>query len=293
MISPKQFILIEYHGIPYPSGYTSSIREVTGHLDKEEIEKVDAYSLHTEYSYGRRELNSKLISTFPILQSSHRDGVPQLWKSPQWAEEFAQFIIGLVADNPPPEIIEIHPPFTDYTDFEHFIECFKVFESRVSEHFPNTKFFIENRAGTLYHGGRFLVGKASEIATLCEFIQRDHVNLGVVLDFPQLLTAEHIDTVPFNFEKYNAAIEAIYPLRHLIKGIHLWGKKKSPAGRWTAHCGTLDTYFDGNNENKQVFLSGIARICDDSNIRYLVPEVNSGAEDLAHIINDLFSHQPH
>ena len=73
----------------------------------------------------------------------------------------------------------------------------------------------------------------------------------------------------------------------MIKGIHIWGKKKNPNGRWIAHCGTLDTYFDGNNESKTVFIDGILRICDDGRTRFLVPEVNSGAEDLRSIIADV------
>ena len=44
------FELIEYNGIPYPEGYASRIKEFAGHLDKEEIEQAECYSLHTEYS---------------------------------------------------------------------------------------------------------------------------------------------------------------------------------------------------------------------------------------------------
>ena len=62
------------------------------------------------------------------------------------------------------------------------------------------------------------------------------------MDFPQLLTAERLDTLKFNADKYMSAIEKIHPYQHLIKGIHIWGKKKNPKGRWIAHCGNLDTY---------------------------------------------------
>ena len=55
------FELIEYNGIPYPKGYISKIKEVAGHLDKEDIEQVDCYSLHTEYSYGKRKFNSSIL----------------------------------------------------------------------------------------------------------------------------------------------------------------------------------------------------------------------------------------
>ena len=183
--------------------------------------------------------------------------------------------------------MEIHPPFNDYADIEHFVKCYKVFEKEIRQAYPNTNIFIENRSGAVYRGGRFLVGKADEIVYLCQAIEKYNLELGIVLDFPQLLTAERLDTLKFNADKYKAAIERIHPYQHLIKGIHIWGKKKNPKGRWIAHCGTFDTYFGGNEESKNVFLNGIARICDDGRTRFLVPEVNSGAEDLKSIIVDL------
>ena len=40
-------------------------------------------------------------------------------------------------------------------------------------------------------------------------------------------------------------------------------------------------------KSKTIFLDGIKRICDDGRTRFLVPEVNSGAEDLKSIIKDI------
>ena len=74
----------------------------------------------------------------------------------------------------------------------------------------------------------------------------------------------------------------------MIKGIHIWGKKKSETGRWVAHCGNFDTYFNGNKENKKIFIDGIINVCNDGQKRFFVPEVNSGAEDLRCILDDLF-----
>ena len=281
------FELIEYNGIPYPEGYVSRIKEVAGHLDKEEIEQEDCYSLHTEYSYGKRKLDSAILNKYKELRESHKGGVPQLWKSEEWAKEFFAFICELTADKNPPNVVEIHPPFNDYADIEHFVKCYKVFEKEIKQAYPNTNIFIENRSGAVYRGGRFVVGKADEIVSLCEAIEKYNLDLGIVLDFPQLLTAERLDTLKFDADKYIAAIEKIHPYQHLIKGIHIWGKKKNPKGRWIAHCGTLDTYFDANEESKNIFLNGIKRICDDGRTRFLVPEVNSGAEDLRSIIEDL------
>lgn len=283
------FELIEYNGIPYPEGYISKIKEVAGHLDKEKIENEESYSLHTEYSYGKRKLDSTVLQKYNTLKEANKAGVPQLWKSEEWAKEFAEFICELTEDNNPPSIIEIHPPFNDYADIEKFVKCYKVFESIIKLSFPKTKIFIENRSGSIYRGGKFIAGKADEIALLCQAIEENNLELGVVLDFPQLLTAERIDTLKFNVEKYMNAIEKLYPYQHIIKGIHIWGKKKNPNGRWVAHCGTLDTYFGCNQENKKEFLNGIEKLCNDGVKRFLVPEVNSGVEDLKSIIYDIIN----
>ena len=283
----NMFELIEYNGIPYPEGYVSKIKEVAGHLDKEEIEQSECYSLHTEYSYGKRKLDSPILEKYEALRQANKGGVPQLWKSEEWAKEFAEFVCELTKDRNAPHIVEIHPPFNDYADMDSFAKCYKVFEDAIKQAYPDTNIFIENRSGAVYRGGKFIVGKADEIVALCEAIEKHNLKLRIVLDFPQLLTAERLDTLKFNAEKYISAIEKIHPYQHLIKGIHIWGKKKNPKGRWIAHCGTLDTYFGGNEESKNVFLNGIARICDDGSTRFLVPEVNSGAEDLKSIIEDV------
>ena len=287
----NNFCFIEYNGVAYPSEYESTIKEIAGHLDKENIEDAKSYSLHTEYSYGKRNLDSVLISKYEALAEANKNGVPQLWKSDKWATEFAEFILELTKSRTAPRIIETHPPFNDYADLSGFLDCYKRFESRIHEVYPDTQIFIENRSGALYRGGRFLVSKAEEIVALCERIECDNVNLGVVLDFPQLLTAERIDPLKFKNEKYLNAIESIHPYQKTIKGIHIWGKKKSAKGRWTAHVGTLDTYFGDNDESKNIFISGIERVCDDGRVRFLVPEINSGAEDLASVMSDLFGNE--
>ena len=76
----SKFKLIEYNNIPYPEGYICKIKEVAGHLDKEEIEDKEVYSLHTEYSYGKRKFNSQILEKYLTLKESKKDGVPQLWK---------------------------------------------------------------------------------------------------------------------------------------------------------------------------------------------------------------------
>lgn len=288
MLSKDCFVFIEYNGVAYPEGYSAEIHEVAGHLDKDTIEAIERYSLHTEYSYGKRKFETLRLTAFPILCEANRDGVPQLWKSNEWAEEFADFIIGLTQDHKSPEIIEIHPPFDDYCSLDEFSERYCIFEQKIHAVYPDTTIVIENRSGAVYRGGKFLVGKAKEIAVLCELIRQNSLNLGVVLDYPQLLTAEGIDTLKFKAEKYQSAIDALIPYRALIKGIHIWGKKRSATGRWVAHAGNLDTYFGDNQEVKALFISGIEQICNDGVKRFLVPEVNSGEADLDAIMNDLF-----
>lgn len=287
----SRFTLVEYNNVPYPNGYEANIKEVAGHFDKDSIDAVGAYSLHTEYSYGKRKFDSKLMAQHPVLREANKEGVPQLWKSADWASEFADFIVALTASHEPPCTVEIHPPFNDYCTLEQFAERFQVFEKKLHAAYPDAAIVIENRAGSIYHGGKFLFGKAKEIALLCELIQKNDLQLGVVLDFPQLLTAENIDTLKFNTTKYNAAVEVISQYQALIQGVHIWGKKKSSTGRWVAHSGTLDTYFGGDSISKATFLAGIHRVCNDERARFLVPEVNSGAEDLAAIIVDLFEKQ--
>lgn len=284
-----RFILVEYNGLKYPEGYSAQIHEVAAHFDKESISPEGVYSLHTEYSYRQRDFDSERISRFSILRESHKDYVPQLWKSEAWAQEFADYIISLTAGHIAPSVIEIHPPFNDYCSLDDFSERYRVFEERIHSVHPETIIVIENRAGTVYRGGRFLVGKATEIAALCELIKQDKLKLGVVLDFPQLLTAENIDPLKFKTEKYQTAIDTISPYRNFIRGIHIWGKKKSASGRWVAHSGNFDTFFGGNVDVKNTFLSGLRQICSDGHSRFLVPEVNSNAEDLLSIISDINS----
>lgn len=287
-LDPANFVFVEYNGIPYPNQYFSQMAEVAGHFDKQTVDNVENYSLHTEYSYGKRKFDSELMSKFPVLRNANKDGVPQLWKSEEWAEAFAEFVIALTKEHTPPKTIEIHPPFNDYCSLDEFIDRYCIFEKKVHAAYPHTLIVIENRAGAVYRGGKFLIGKAKEIANLCEQIKNRGINLGIVLDFPQLLTAEGIDPASFKAEKYNAAIDTLLPYRDLIKGIHIWGKKKSATGRWVAHAGNLDTYFLGDSSVKEAFICGINRICEDGVKRFLVPEVNSGAADLAKIMVDLF-----
>lgn len=283
------FILVEYNGLSYPEGYSTQIREVAAHFDKEDIEPKAEYSLHTEYSYGKRKFNTQRIAKFPILSEANKEGVPQLWKSIEWADVFADFLISLTEGHEAPTIIEIHPPFNDYCTLPEFAERYRIFEEKIHQVYPDVIIVIENRAGSVCHGGRFLIGKSKEIVALCNLIKTENLKLGIVLDFPQLLTAENIDPLKFKVEKYQTAIQAISEYRDLIKGIHIWGKRKDGRNIRRAHMGNLETYFDGNETIKKEFVRGIHKICNDGKLRFLVPEVNSSEKDLELIIRDLCS----
>ena len=283
----KFFAFVEYNGFAFPVDYKANLCEVAAHFDKDTINPSGPYSLHTEYSYGKRNFSSSLISNYPALVEAHKSYVPQLWKSEEWAVAFANFLIDLTKEKAPPSIIEIHPPFNDYCTADMFSERFQAFEKHVHTVYPEVLILIENRAGTVYRGGKFLFGTAKEIVSLCDLIKRDKLCLGIVLDFPQLLTAERIDPINFNVPKYQLAIHSISEYQSMIKGIHIWGKKKSTTGRWVAHSGTLNTYFGGDDTTKEAFLSGIRKICSDGQSRFLVPEVNSNEDDLSSIIKDL------
>lgn len=122
------FIPIQYGKKRYSDGIDCKIHEVAGHFDKENIENEIKYSLHTEYSHSARKLNHTLIQKYPIHSEANKNGIPQLWKSKEWSEVFADYITALIANHNAPEIIEIHPPFNDYCNsIELFLDRYSIF----------------------------------------------------------------------------------------------------------------------------------------------------------------------
>ncbi len=286
-----KLVPITYHNKKYPSGIVSLIDEVAGNLDKDKIEPTRAYSLHTEYSHMPRKLNNQLINKFPKLKTSHNEYVPELWKDEEWSREFAYFIIELIGKNKSPEIIEIHPPFSNYcTNFDDFFNRYQIFESIILEKYPNVKIFIENRCGTFYKGGKFLLSKTKSIVSFLEELQKRKMRLKLVLDYPQVFSAELIKMDNIKLEKIIEFNREIKPYRENIGGFHLWGKKKSKLGRWTPHTGDLNTFFSNNEEMKKEFIKSIIDTFDDDTIRYFVPEVNSSEDDLQSIVSDLIKY---
>lgn len=281
-------IPITYHSKKYPNGIFSNIDEIAGNLDKESINPQRKYSLHTEYSHMKRNLDSKLINKYPELKKSERDKVPQLWKNKEWAIEFANFIVELVDNNIPPEIIEIHPPFNDYCkDLSEFFDIYGEFEKIILKKFPKVKIFIENRCGTFYKGGKFIISSSKSIILFLQELQKRDLKLKLVLDYPQVFSAESIKMDNIKLKKIVDFNNNISQYISYIGGFHLWGKRKSKSGRWTSHSGDLNTFFSDNQILKEEFINSIIGTFNDNLVRYFVPEVNSSETDLQSIINDL------
>lgn len=283
----SNFRMIKYHKQSYPPSIPLCIEEVAGHFDVEALRTTMAYSLHTEYSYGKRSFSSERVKDLNAICSAQRNGVPQLWTSIKWAEEFAEFLERAIQKLPQPKVIEIHPPFDDYTeDVEEFVQRYKAFESIILTKLPNTEIHIENRCGSIYSRGKFVISTLPHLIKLCDTIERDGLALRIALDIPQLYTAHNA------FRNGGVAItgllDEVRQMRRFIAGVHLWGKGVSSAGRKVAHYGDLNAYFS-DQSLKQEFLVAFHRLFDDGKCRNLVLEVNSGNEDLISIISDLES----
>ena len=284
-------IPITYHSKKYPKNVISNIDEIAGNFDKDIINPKREYSLHTEYSHMKRKLDNRLINKYPELKKSERENIPQLWKSKEWAREFANFIIELVGNNIPPKIIEIHPPFNDYCkNFSLFFDIYEEFEKIISAELPNTNIFIENRCGTFYKGGKFIISNGKSIIQFLQELEVRKLRLKLVLDYPQVFSAESIKMDDIKLKKIIEFNNNIKPYISHIGGFHLWGKRKSQTGRWTSHTGDLNTFFSNNNLLKDEFISSVVNTFDDNDIRFFAPEVNSSEEDLQSIIFDLLKY---
>ena len=276
------FEMVKYHSQSYPADIPLRIEECAAHFDVAAVRSELKRSLHTEYSYGKRKFDSGLVQQFPAITSAHKDGVPQLWKDEKWAGEFAEFLF-LLSKADVPAVIEIHPPFKDYTDWDGFIRSYRVFEDLVMARFPDASILIENRCGSIYRGGRFLLSKTQDVETLCNLIEQNDLKLKIAYDIPQIYTAHNAKKQ----SQYLDLLQQAKAYRSLIGGVHLWGKTKTDSGRIVAHCGDLTTYFDGDIATKALFLETFNDLFDDGICRKMVLEVNSGNADLISIIVDL------
>lgn len=284
-----KLIPVKYHNKSYPDSVVPLLDEVAGNLDSKQISMHMPYSLHTEYSYMKRNLDSALVSDLEELKAATKNGIPQLWKSAKWSEQYALFIKRLIGDSIAPEVIEIHPPFRDYCEsLETFWERYMVFFDCISAQYPNTKIIMENRCGTMYAGAPFLFSTCDDILRLCKFLAKGHTELGVIVDYPQLFSAEKIRMDHIVPDKILCFNECLRPYANSVDAIHLWGKRKGEnSNRWSPHTGDLNTFFGNDMETKELFLASMQNAFCDEKARYFVPEVNSSEEDLKSIVNDL------
>lgn len=284
-----KLIPVKYHNKNYPEGVIPQLDEIAGNLDSKAISARRPYSLHTEYSYMKRKFDSELLRDLDELKSAHKDGIPQLWKNVKWSEEYAVFIERLIGDSVPPEVIEIHPPFRDYcNDLAAFWERYIVFYKYIIKKYPKTKIIIENRCGTMYTGSGFLISTCNDVLELCRFLTDSHTELGVIVDYPQLFSAEKIKMDNVKLDKILRFNTEIKPYVSIVQAIHLWGKRKSKkSNRWSPHSGDLNTFFSNDNVKKAVFLESMKDLFHDDIKRYFVPEVNTSEDDLKSIVSDL------
>jgi len=288
IIVMSKLIPVRYNKNNYPAHIKCEIQEVAGNFDKEALDVTSPYSLHTEYSYMPRTFNSKILHDLFQLKTAHKENVPKLWYNKEWANEFYIFIERLVGLNNPPEVIEIHPPFKEYCNsFEQFIDVFNIFYDIIILKYPNVKIFIENRCGTFYKGSKFLLSTCSDVLQLCNILKKINLNLKIVLDYPQIFSAEKINMDNISLKKILAFNMELIKYIDIIGGFHMWGKKKSEKGRWVSHAGNFNTFFSNDNELKYDYLNSVINTFNDNITRYFVPEINSGKEDLFSIVTDL------
>ena len=290
-----KLIPVKYHKKDYPDPIRPLLIELAGNLDSKPIDVDQPYSLHTEYSYMKRKLDSELLVGLEELRNANHNGIPQLWKSEQWSIEYAYFIERLIGSSIPPEVIEIHPPFLDYcSSLSVFWERYLIFYREIKEVYPDTTILIENRCGTTYSKSNFLLSTCGDMLEFCRFLADGHRELGLIVDYPQLFSAEKIKMDQVKLDKILQFNRELKPYVDTVGAIHLWGKQKrksktSGTSRWTPHCGDLNTFFSGEQDKKAAFLTSVKDTFDDQKERYFVPEVNTTEEDLQSIIQDMVS----
>ena len=273
-------IPVQYHSRVYPPDIKPHIQEVAGTFKANPRPIQGDYSLHTEYSYIGSTFASPALAGCAAIPAAQKAGVPQLWRSREWALDMARFVVNF-AQGHAPKVIEIHPPFSDYTDLYGFLDTYHAFEAQVRRSFPHVQIFVENRSGTVYRGGVFVLSKVEDLCAFSQLIDQAHSSLRITLDLPQLLTAHRLSTQ--KEQELRDVLARVKSIRHNIAGIHLWGKR---AGR-SPQMGNLDTLFRGNEKIKQVFLQGVFDCFNDDVPRYFVPEVNDHNANLLAIVQDL------
>ncbi len=169
------------------------LEEVAAHFDIRYLRQELPYSLHTEYSYGARNFSNVHLKRFGRAERQREKRRSQLWKDEEWARQFAKYIFEFVKGHAAPSVIEIHPPFGDYTEnLRAFVDRYRIFEEMISTRFPSAEILIENRCGAVYQGGKFVLSKAKDLLELAELIEKKSLALRIAFDIPQLYTAHDV-----------------------------------------------------------------------------------------------------
>ena len=278
------FRMVKYGRLNYPNDIPLSVIEVPGHFDIQPLHISIPYSLHTEYSYGARSFSSTAIQKYSVIPDAQKQGIPQLWSSMEWSQSFALFISRLTQNSPPPQVIEIHPPFLDSTsDVVEFLDNYEIFEDVMAQVFPSTEIVLENRTGTKNSHG-FLISNTRDLLVLSENIEKRGLKLRIALDVPQLLNTERASSC----DQILRVLDSLMPIQEFIESVHLWGRTRTASGRLSSHTGNLNTWLP-SPASKNALLAGLRNLTDDQNPRWMVLEVNSGNADLHSIIQDLVS----
>jgi hypothetical protein len=304
-------IPVQYHNIAYPRKYTPLIVEVAGHFEITNLKvpvayRALGYSLHTEFSFGLRNrlkvMSNPLLDGLDIIKASYCDNSKAF---ALWQREFAEFIGRLTKKHPSPQVIEIHPPFSDYADIDFFLACIQSFNVCLLENNIETRLLLENRTGTKYKNGKFIISTVEDLLALSDKIDSTNTPLGITLDIPQLFRAHQLS--PSTINEMHRIFDALITVRHNIEGIHLWGvttnlKADGKSLQRLTHQGDLNNYFRESTKKKglkQAFLSRLAELLNDKKHRFFVPELNGfdrngytqkcAEQDLASILLDLES----
>lgn len=279
-----RLVPIQHHSLKYPKGIYPGIREVSGNFDSSKKILDKAYLLNTEYSEEARKFDTEIVKKYKTILTSQVDGIPQLWFSEEWTLEFVDFIKDISDERLEPKIIEIHPAFSDYSNLDDFLTKYKLFNKKIKNYFPSVKILLENRARTDYKKGKFIFSNIEDLVKLSEKIDQENLDLRISFDIPNIFEAHRIDLD--KGEEIFEILSKVKNIRHNIKSIHIWGKRKASDGKNLSYIGDLDSFFSYDTGLKDRFLKELYEVFNHEIDRYFVPVVNSGNEDLKSIVMD-------